>query len=182
MDTYTHTQAFDPQAIEAQKRNEELIEVKLERNRYMEQVNLWRRRAYKWLAVALVTALCLVATSVDVQAKTEDDWNRAWCAEQGGRAEVRLADRTRVDCLTDEYAIEADFAGKALKPYEALGQAVHYSRMTGKKPGMLLIVTEPRDCRHVRRARLDASVTGVWVSGLALQPIRVWTTGGACDD
>ena len=72
MDTYTHTQAFDPQAIEAQKRNEELIEVKLERNRYMEQVNLWRKRAYKWLIIALVTALCLVATSVDAREYTHE--------------------------------------------------------------------------------------------------------------
>ena len=72
MDTYTHTPAFDPQAIEAQKRNEELITVKLERNYYMEQANRWRKRAFRALLIPLIVALCLVATSVDAREYTHD--------------------------------------------------------------------------------------------------------------
>ena len=62
----------------------------------------------------------------------------AWYVEQScnGRVEVRLSDRTRVDCLTDEYAIEYDFTHKWA---EAIGQALHYSLMTGKSARIVLI-------------------------------------------
>lgn len=160
----------------------ELAEVRIERNHHIARAVMWKARAYRWMAVGFAALVALMLVSAHAYAKTEDDWNRAWCAEMGGRAEVRQVDRTRVDCLTDTHAIEADFAGKALKPYEALGQAIHYSRMTGKLPGILLIVVQPSDCRYVQRARLDAGVTGVWVSGWTLQPVRVWTVGESCDE
>ncbi len=35
-----------------------------------------------------------------------------WCKEMGGQTEVVLDDGTRCDCVTDEYAIEFDFADK----------------------------------------------------------------------
>ena len=35
-----------------------------------------------------------------------------FCEEQGGVVEFVLDDRSRVDCLTDEFAIEVDFACK----------------------------------------------------------------------
>lgn len=51
--------------------------------------------------------------------------------------EYELSDKTRVDCLTDKYAIEYDFANKK---YEAVGQALHYAVMTGKQPKVVLII------------------------------------------
>ncbi len=151
-----------------------------ERDHYIAQTTMWRARAYKWLLIALMAGVGLVFFVVDARAQTEDAYNRAWCAEQGGRAEVILRDRTRVDCLTDTHAVEADFAGKSLKPYEALGQAVHYSRMTGLLPGVLLIVRKPSDCRFVERARRDYGHVVVLVLGLGLQPVRLWTVGDSC--
>lgn len=47
-----------------------------------------------------------------------------------------LQDRTRVDCLTDEYAIEYDFSNKWA---EAIGQALHYGVMTDSRPAIVLI-------------------------------------------
>ncbi len=62
----------------------------------------------------------------------------SWYVEQScqGEIEVTLPDRSRVDCLTDTHAIEYDFTNKGL---EAIGQALHYARMTGKKAGIVLI-------------------------------------------
>ena len=65
-------------------------------------------------------------------------------------AEVKLPDNTRVDCLTDKYAIEFDFAPKWA---EALGQSLHYAHMTGRMPAIFLIVEHERDMRHVQRLK-----------------------------
>lgn len=103
------------------------------------------------------------------RAAPEDDYNAAWCTAQDGQLEVRLLDDTRADCVLPAYAVEADFADKW---YEAIGQAVHYARILKKRPGVLLILEQTRDCRYL--SRLCAALTGVRVRG---QAIRVWTTG-----
>lgn len=67
----------------------------------------------------------------------EKHYQERWCNEHHGVMEHRLADRARVDCLTDEYAIEFDFGPKWA---ESIGQALYYSEMTGKRPGVVLIM------------------------------------------
>ena len=78
---------------------------------------------------------------------TEKDYQVLWCEQQNGIIEYELPDKTRVDCLTDEYAIEVEFARKW---YEAIGQSLYYSIMTGKKPGIALIVKNG-DERYLKR-------------------------------
>ncbi len=63
-----------------------------------------------------------------------------------GSLEVKLADRTRVDCLTDEYAIEFDFAPKWA---EAIGQSLHYAYMTGRHPAIYIIMESRHDKRYI---------------------------------
>jgi len=76
------------------------------------------------------------------------------CNELDGTMEQSLLDRTRVDCLTDEYAIEVDFAKKWA---EGVGQSLFYAEMTGKKPAVGLIVRDDaRDKRHMKRLKLLA--------------------------
>ncbi len=65
-----------------------------------------------------------------------------------GQVEFRLSDRTRVDCLTDTYAIEYDWGKKWA---EAIGQSLYYSAMTGKKAGVVLIVKKSTKERYLRR-------------------------------
>ena len=89
--------------------------------------------------------------------KTERDYQEHVNTIYQGKLEHRLKDNTRVDILTDDLAIEVDFA---YKWYEAVGQACHYSVLTGKRPAILLIVRQNSDekyvkaatnvCRHVR--------------------------------
>ena len=57
----------------------------------------------------------------------------AWCI---GAAEVTLSDNTRADCITQTHVWEVD---RGHKWAEALGQSLHYARLTGKQPGIALI-------------------------------------------
>ena len=82
---------------------------------------------------------------------TERYYQEAWCAEQGGEVEVRMKDGTRVDCLTDDMATEVDFAKNKL--YEGIGQALHYSMLTGRPGGLLLIIEHEKEKRYVKRAK-----------------------------
>jgi len=65
--------------------------------------------------------------------ENEDYYNRQFCIQESGQAEYRLPDRSRVDCLTDTHAYEADWAD-GLKVYESIGQSLYYAAETGKNP------------------------------------------------
>lgn len=79
-----------------------------------------------------------------------------WCRDDFGKREFVLWDNTRVDCLTKDYAIEFDFAKKWA---ESIGQSLYYSKMTGKKPAVALILTDIKDYRYVKRIeRLDNGI------------------------
>jgi len=80
----------------------------------------------------------------------EKEYQDAWCAEAGGVTEYVFSDNTRVDCLTEEYAIEFDFADKWA---EAIGQSLHYARMSGKKPGIVIIAESPGDKKHIEKLK-----------------------------
>jgi len=70
----------------------------------------------------------------------EASYQQAWCDAHNGVTEYENKDFTRVDCLTKTHAVEFDFANKW---HESIGQALHYSIMTGKKPMVVLILDEP---------------------------------------
>lgn len=96
------------------------------------------------------TFLILIIT-LSLQAKNlhkESYYQKIFCDKLGGKTEVVLSDRTRVDCLTDKYAIEVDFAYKWA---EGVGQALHYSIMTGKKAGVYLIIEKDSDIKHLKK-------------------------------
>lgn len=80
----------------------------------------------------------------------EVEYQTCFCNEINGTAEYVLPDFTRVDCLTDTHAIEADFGSKWA---EAIGQALYYSSMTGKQPGILLILEKESDKKYLDRIR-----------------------------
>lgn len=79
----------------------------------------------------------------------ESYYAELFCVGEGGDEEVVLSDRTRVDCVTDEYVIEVDFARKW---YEGVGQSLHYATVTGKKPGVALIMDDSEQ-RFMDRAK-----------------------------
>ncbi|KAB0665625.1 hypothetical protein F6V25_07845 [Oryzomonas japonica] len=80
-----------------------------------------------------------------------------------------MPDGTRADCVTDDYAVEIDFAPKWA---EALGQALHYADQTGKRPGILLIIEREKDWRYYWRLKRTADKQGVrlwYITPKALQ-------------
>ena len=87
----------------------------------------------------------------------EKHYQTLLCNELDGKMEVVLKDRTRVDCLTDEYAIEVDFAKKWA---ESIGQSLYYGYMTDKKPAVGLIVGE-KDERYLKRLEKVADELGI---------------------
>ncbi len=100
----------------------------------------------------LLLTILLLSLPVDVQAArlfNEAYYQKKWCANKG-ITEYKLPDNTRVDCLTETHAIEFDFAKKWA---ESIGQSLHYSRMTGKKPGIVLIIEQPNDFVYYNRIK-----------------------------
>ena len=83
----------------------------------------------------------------------EADYVKAYCK---GQVEYRLPDKTRVDCLTEEYAIEFDWAKKWA---ESIGQSLYYAKMTDKKPAVAIIVKSPKDKKYIERIKaVDKSI------------------------
>lgn len=63
------------------------------------------------------------------------------------KLEIVAPDGTRCDILTDEYAIEVDFAKKWA---EAVGQSLNYAFYFNKKAGIALIVDEKTYKYYIR--------------------------------
>lgn len=117
----------------------------------------------------LLIAILILAIPVTASAKRlhhEKEYQAKWCAEHGGEIEHVLDDNTRVDCLTDTHAIEFDFADKHS---EAIGQALYYSAKTKRKPGIVLILEDPKDAKYLMRLN--------FTNKNKVLDIKVWTTG-----
>lgn len=116
------------------------------------------------LSILLVATL--LSTELSAREHPESWYQDQYCT---GKKEVVQDDKTRIDCLTSHYAIEYDFANKWA---EGIGQALHYGRMTGKQPGLVLIVESLNDCKYVERTQ--ANIDHYWL------PIRLQTIGISC--
>lgn len=82
---------------------------------------------------------------------SESSYQHAWCGQHKGIEEFENKDFTRVDCLTDKYAVEFDFANKWA---ECIGQALYYSQRTGRTPACVLIMENPeKDIKYLKRLR-----------------------------
>lgn len=75
----------------------------------------------------------------------EKDYVDKYCK---GTKEYVLPDKTRIDCVWDEYAIEYDWAQKWA---ESVGQSLYYAQMTGLKPAVAIIMKSPEDEKYIKR-------------------------------
>ena len=63
----------------------------------------------------LLLVLCLsITTGWAKHLYTEREYQKYWCTKYKGIMEYKLNDKTRVDCLLPEIAVEVDFAPKWL--------------------------------------------------------------------
>lgn len=93
----------------------------------------------------------LIIFSFTIQAKAkkkESYYQNIHCDNLGGKAEYKLEDKTRIDCLTNAKAIEHDFAPKWA---ECAGQAIYYAQRMNLKPVCALIGTEKQFKRYIPR-------------------------------
>ena len=112
---------------------------------------------------SLSLLLTFLSYSAYSEALNERWYQERWCEQNNGQAEVVLDDGTRCDCITSNFAVEVDFARKWA---ESIGQSLHYSRMTGKSAGILLIITDANDDRYIHRL-----IESIHYHNL---PIQVW--------
>ena len=97
--------------------------------------------------ISLILLLNIGCSDTPAKKYNERYYQTQLCNDLDGQMEFVLEDRTRVDCLTNEYAIEVDFAKKWA---ESIGQSLFYADMTEKKPAIALIVGET-DLRLLKR-------------------------------
>jgi hypothetical protein len=106
------------------------------------------------LKAIVASCLCLLVAGDEPEKKlSELDHCRRLAAKYGAELEVRQFDGSRVDLLTDQHAIEVDWARKWA---EGVGQASLYAELTGKQPALLLLVDpeSESDQRYIWRARV----------------------------
>lgn len=65
-----------------------------------------------------------------------------------GSTEVLMPDNTRCDILTEDLAIEVDFAPKWA---EAIGQSLHYAKMVKRQAGIVIVIRKKLDHCHVKK-------------------------------
>jgi len=112
-----------------------------------------------WLSVALVDP----GGHLRAEPPREKHIADSWCQAHHGESEVVLPDRTRCDCVTDQYAVEVEWADNWM---EAIGQALWYGAQTGKKPGIVLIIRCRKDDKYWIKLKTTISMYSL--------SIRVW--------
>ncbi|MGI2027843.1 hypothetical protein [Endozoicomonas acroporae] len=114
-----------------------------------------------------ILALTISASAAVSRAQPSESWyQQVWCEGMDGKVEHRLKDGRRIDCLTDQYAIEIEFARKWP---EAIGQSLNYSMLTGKQAGIVLILKTAEDQSHWQRLKT--------VIKHYTLPIKAWQLG-----
>lgn len=93
-----------------------------------------------------------------------------WCTTRGGKTEVRLPDKARVDCVLNDYAIEFDFANKWS---ESIGQSLYYGHCLNKKSGIVLIMENyDKDLKYLKRLTKVANLHNITVWVLTPQDLN----------
>lgn len=116
----------------------------------------------KKLLSLIALLLFSVAVMFSQERQRESYYQEEFAKVLGGETEVVLSDRTRVDIVTDKYAIEVDFGYKWA---ESIGQALYYEKMLDKQAGVLLVVEGHEEERFINRLMAVAVEHGikVWI-------------------
>ena len=115
-------------------------------------------RIYAIILSFILTIISLVMFVVTVRGNEVQECQRLG-PKYNGKLEVVQWDASRVDILNDEYAIEADWSHKWA---EAVGQSLYYSILTGKKPGIILLVKDKKkEMKHIYRCQTVCAKYGI---------------------
>jgi len=106
---------------------------------------------------------------------SESSYQHAWCSAHNGIEEYENKDFTRVDCLTEQNAVEFDFANKWA---ESIGQALHYAYMTGKKGKVVLILENPKkEMVYYKRVKKLGKIHGFDVEYVTMDILKLDENG-----
>lgn len=89
----------------------------------------------------------------------EPAWSLYLAAVHAGTAEYLTIDNSRCDILTDRYAIEVEWVKKW---HQAIGQSLHYSILTGRRPKIILLLRgHDHENRYLDRCRMVCERAGI---------------------
>ncbi len=98
----------------------------------------------------IVSSVIIIANvNIAYAKKYEREYQKELCSSLNGVSEYVLPDKTRVDCLTKDLAIEIDFARKWA---ECVGQALYYGHETNRVPTCALIASD-KDIKYIKRIK-----------------------------
>jgi len=129
--------------------------------------------------LSIIACIFLITPAHAGRLHKEAAYRDAWCI---GQTEVKLEDGTRGDCITTNYAVEVEFAQKWA---EGIGQSLHYARLTGKKPAILMIIEKETDWRYYKRALPTARKHNIriwYITPKRLKAESITTDQGAAED
>lgn len=99
----------------------------------------------------------LLLLSINVHAaERESYYVDEWCHGKGA-TEYVLPDRTRVDCLTENFAIEFDWGYNWA---ESIGQSLYYGIMTERTPAVVLLLRDGEE-RFITRFETASQGLGI---------------------
>ncbi len=108
--------------------------------------------------VSLILLGSILLSSYGALAQDERAIVKAIQSDLGGEMEHVNPDRSRVDLLTDEYAIEVDYARKWK---ESIGQSLWYALQTNRKAAIVLIIEGERDFNYVQKLQTTIDHNGL---------------------
>lgn len=102
----------------------------------------------KKIILLILFLLLNIILHAQLSKQPEVYYQNLFAAEIGGQMEVQLSDLSRVDIVTDTFAIEVDFGPKWA---ESIGQSLFYGLKLNKTPGIVLIVNKNYEYKNVNR-------------------------------
>ena len=118
--------------------------------------------------VLTLSALLMCLSANAARLNYESYYQDIAAAKYKGEKEVIMPDGTRCDIVTATHAIELDFADKWA---ESIGQALYYGFQTNKRAGILLILEDPKDKRHLLKVQ---SVIEHYELPIDVLPLKAW--------
>ena len=136
-------------------------------------------RNMKIFVFILITILLFSANCEAKHLYKEAVYQNYWCDKNGGVAEYKLQDKSRVDCLLPDMAVEFDFARKR---DECLGQALRYSAYTKKPAACCLIIEQKKDYKYYYQLRYTIQKKGLDVKLFTITPSALIRAGILSDN
>ncbi len=99
-------------------------------------------RPFLCLLFFFIALLLIPSLSYSSRLYTESVYRTKWCQGAGGEVGYILPDKTRVDCLLNDYVIEINFADQWA---ESIGKALYYANQTGRHPGVVFVSEKGED-------------------------------------